>query len=237
MSASELMQWSLAKVSYRLRHHGNEPSSSRSEVASFAGKLTGISRLNLNEFYHELEMAPFQEAMKEVQNIDPGSHFGVDECLYVLCRAIKPNVIIETGVFHGISSAHILYALQRNNAGKLISIDLPHASIGHREVGWFVPSELKARWALMLGSSQELLPKVIESADSVDIFMHDSEHSEKNMMFEYEQAWPKISSGGLLLSDDTDWNLAFSRFAVTHQMERSSRALCFGCRLGGLRKK
>jgi hypothetical protein len=88
----------------------------------------------------------------------------------------------------------------------------------------------------MLGSSQELLPKVVEAAGSVDLFIHDSEHSERNMLFEYEQAWPKISSGGLLLSDDVDRTRAFSRFAATHQEECSSRTVGFGYRLGGPRK-
>ena len=31
-------------------------------------------------------------------------------------------------------------------------------------------------------------------------------------MFEYKTSWPHISNGGLLLSDDINWNKAFSKF-------------------------
>ena len=44
---------------------------------------------------------------------------------YVLVRILKPDIVIETGVGAGVSSWTILHALEENNAGKLISIDLP----------------------------------------------------------------------------------------------------------------
>ena len=44
--------------------------------------------------------------------------------LYILVRAIKPKLFIETGISAGKSSALILLALNHNKFG-LISIDLP----------------------------------------------------------------------------------------------------------------
>jgi predicted O-methyltransferase YrrM len=45
--------------------------------------------------------------------------------LYVLCRASKPGVFVETGVAGGMSSSYILRALDKNAYGKLFSIDVP----------------------------------------------------------------------------------------------------------------
>jgi predicted O-methyltransferase YrrM len=237
MSAPEFSRWCIAKASERLQHHdGIRPLSSANQVTSFAGKVTGIASDRLNDLYMELRAAPFQQAIKALVDIDPNSHIGIDECLYVLCRAIRPQIVIETGVFHGVSSTYILSALHRNEAGHLISIDVPAPSLGDRDVGWFVPAELRSRWTLMLGSSYDLLPGILGSAGGVDIFFHDSEHSEKCMLFEYNLLWPRIISGGLLLSDDVDWSTAFSKF-YAYRNECSNRSLCFGYRMGGLRKK
>jgi hypothetical protein len=49
---------------------------------------------------------------------------------------------------------------------------------------------------------------------SIDIFIHDSEHSYENMMFEYITAWHYLKEGGILLSDDTNLNKAFSDFSA-----------------------
>jgi len=44
--------------------------------------------------------------------------------LYAMVRALKPEVVVETGVANGVSSSFILKALDRNSRGRLYSIDL-----------------------------------------------------------------------------------------------------------------
>ena len=46
----------------------------------------------------------------------------------------------------------------------------------------------------------------------VDIFLHDSLHTYKNMSFEFQKSWPFINERGFLLSDDVISNNAFSDF-------------------------
>ncbi|MGD0177538.1 MAG: class I SAM-dependent methyltransferase [Candidatus Bathyarchaeia archaeon] len=78
-----------------------------------------------------------------------------------------------------------------------------------------------------------ILPKVLSEIGEVDIFIHDSEHTYNNMMFEYPTAWHTVRAGGVLLSHDVGWNSAFSDFA--HQV--NCRPLCFyGIGFGGLRR-
>ncbi len=141
---------------------------------------------------------------------------------YLLVRVSKPETVFETGVADGYSSATILQALEDNDLGQLYSIDLP--PIGERlpdgtsyflpsgkQVGWAVPQTLHRRWHLISGDASEKLPSLLQDLGNIDIFIHDSLHTEKHMMFEYETAWPFIRQGGLLLSDDI--GVSFSQFS------------------------
>jgi hypothetical protein len=158
--------------------------------------------------------------------------FTVGHLLYALCRLLKPKVVVETGVSSGVSSAFILKALKDNSGGILHSIDLPALPPGLK-VGFVVPKDLESSWNLHLGVSSQLLPKLISDLEAVDIFVHDSEHTYVNMMFEYETAWPWIREGGLLLSDDVNRNQAFGEFA--HRINRRVRFL-YGRGFAGLCK-
>ena len=53
----------------------------------------------------------------------------------------------------------------------------------------------------------------ISELGQVDIFIHDSNHTYADMKFEFEASYPHIRSAGLLLSDDTSFNTAFSECA------------------------
>jgi predicted O-methyltransferase YrrM len=146
---------------------------------------------------------------------------------YILARALAPEAIIETGVAAGVSSAFWLAALERNRKGRLWSIDLPSRTEAGRatesgridrvftpesvQPGWLVPARLRARWELRLGSSQELLPRLLTEVHP-DLFFHDSEHSYETMNFEYTAAWESMRQGGWIYSDDISWNRAFPDF-------------------------
>jgi len=149
--------------------------------------------------------------------------------LYILVRMIKPKIVIETGVGPGGSTALILLALWKNADGHLYSIDLPgndalvypkigrcyniHVPPGY-SVGWLVPPWLKERWSLKLGDSKELLPELISRLDSVDMFLHDSLHTDEHVLFELSTVFPHLAKNGLLLADDVNeyWSMAFVKF-------------------------
>lgn len=162
-----------------------------------------------------------------------------DVCMfiYALVRSLKPDVILETGVASGMSTSYLLAAFEANENGELYSVDLPHETVNAKlrgmaeqysltreQTGWLVPSELRKRWTLLIGKSSEVLPGTLRNLDKIDIFLHDSAHTYENMMFEYKTAWPYIKTGGVLLSDNIDYNEAFSDFAGTVQ----SRKFVFG---------
>lgn len=136
--------------------------------------------------------------------------------LYTMLRILKPEIVVETGVEVGGTTAFILKALEDNNKGTLYSIDFPDYELVHirgKEVGFVVPEGLKKRWVLKIGKSKDLLPNLLDEINKVDVFLHDSEHSYANMMFEYATVWPYLTEGGLLLSDDISMNKALRDFS------------------------
>jgi predicted O-methyltransferase YrrM len=150
-----------------------------------------------------------------------GAYGGWDDGDPALARAVwclaahlRPRHVVETGVARGITSRMVLERLQRNGEGALWSIDLP--ALSHREwsgeLGVAVPAELRDRWTLIGGSSRQRLRGVLKRLGAIDLFVHDSLHSERNIRFELERAWPAVRSGGAVVVDDVHMNAAFHRW-------------------------
>lgn len=192
-------------------------------------KKTEIKRY-LEEIYSNdhIPMNPAPEGVKMHGN-RPAQLFG--KWLYVMVRAFKPEVMIETGVAHGVSSWSILNAMEKNKKGKLYSIDLPNVVVKKdyeikrfdKESGWVVPDILRHRWELHIGPSEKLLPELGNRLKAIDIFFHDSGHSYENMKFEFDTAARFLKPGGLIVSDDVHKNSAFSEFVASHNL----RAIMF----------
>jgi predicted O-methyltransferase YrrM len=131
-------------------------------------------------------------------------------CCYLACRLLEPSVVIETGVAYGVSSAFILRALKENGRGVLHSVDLPPLRREAEEFwGIAVPDALEGRWIIHRGSSGRVLPGLLQEAGAVDLFLHDSLHTYRNMRRELETLWPRLRTGGVILADDVERNRAF----------------------------
>lgn len=152
------------------------------------------------------------------------------EMLYCLVRHYRPEVTVETGVCNGLSSAVILKAMAENGAGRLLSVDLPEftdqemnedvfwegkggaAVPAKKRVGWLVEPPLDDRWTLSLGRSQDVLGPLLAEAAPIDIFIHDSEHSYENQMFEFTHGFAALRQGGVLVATDIGWSTAYADF-------------------------
>lgn len=138
---------------------------------------------------------------------------GFVELCYVLCRLLKPDIAVETGVAYGWTSMFILSGLEKNGKGCLHSIDLPALDFGSRKwSGVMVPDRLKDRWLSHIGPQAKLLPRILSMYSPVDFFHYDSDKTYHGMVTTFRLVWPKLSSCGLLISDDLD-NDAFLDFA------------------------
>jgi predicted O-methyltransferase YrrM len=134
--------------------------------------------------------------------------------IWCLTRHLRPTNIVETGVARGVSSRFILEALERNTAGHLWSIDLPPplATELHEQVGAAVDERCRRRWSYVKGSTRRHLPGLLASLGKIDLFVHDSLHTESNMRFELDQAWRFLTPGGAVVADDIDLNWGFRSF-------------------------
>lgn len=133
-------------------------------------------------------------------------------------RHIRPDVVVETGVAHGVTSRIILEALSKNDRGHLWSIDLPHP-LDHRlhaQTGVAVTRECRRRWTYLEGASRQRLPPLVHQVGHVELFIHDSLHTAKNTLFEMEQAASAMRPGGVMLIDDIKSHLGFAAFAKRH---------------------
>jgi Methyltransferase domain len=143
---------------------------------------------------------------------------GMVRAIWCLVHHLRPSVVVETGVARGITTRFILEAFARNESGRLWSIDLPpplHRDL-HAHIAAAVPERLRDRWTLVYGSSRRRLRRLLAQLDEIDMFVHDSRHSERNLLFELDHAWRALKPGGVLVADDVDLNCGFHSFGATH---------------------
>ena len=164
------------------------------------------------------------EAARRLEGASPSSK-EAKKLLYLAVRALKPELVVETGPFNGAASAFLLQALEDNGAGRLLSFDLPDAADAlsvplppGREPGWLVPDRLRHRFELVLGDVRSTLRPRLDAERPVDLFFHDSLHTTRQMLFEYRVAWRRLRPGGVLISDDVSWNRAFWAFTKLHRV-------------------
>jgi Methyltransferase domain len=138
----------------------------------------------------------------------------------VWCVAMhtRPEVVVETGVAHGVTSRIVLEALQQNDLGHLWSVDLPFPFDKrlHTETGAAVTDECRPRWSYLEGSSRQRLPPLVTEVGRINMFIHDSLHTARNTIFEMEQVASVMPIGGVMLIDDIKSHKGFVAFCRRH---------------------
>ena len=164
------------------------------------------------ELIRELEAKGIRPGPESFQWWNDGDAAFV-RAIWCLIRHTRPKKVVETGVAHGVTSRCILEALEKNREGHLWSIDLPPVDRFWRsQIGAAVGDRFLDRWSYIAGSSRRRLPKLLSDLGEIDLFIHDSLHSERNVRFELDQAWAAIGLNGALVVDDVDANWGFRSF-------------------------
>jgi hypothetical protein len=143
---------------------------------------------------------------------------GVVGAVWCAARHLRPEKVVETGVARGITSRFVLEALQENELGHLWSVDRPPLRRPdlHAQIGAAVPAGLRSRWTYVKGSSRRRLAPLLHSLGGIDLFVHDSRHSERNLLYELEHARAAVRTGGILIADDVDLNCGLHRYREAH---------------------
>lgn len=140
-----------------------------------------------------------------------GVEIETSAALYGLSRLLRPRTVVETGVADGRSSWVILAALERNGEGMLHSFDI------NAKAGGLVGQH--PRWRLTILDAKEpeaSFIRAVGALGTMDLFFHDSNHMYLPQLFEYRQAWPRLTPGGVLASDDVNDSRAFIDFCARH---------------------
>jgi Methyltransferase domain len=141
---------------------------------------------------------------------------GLTRAAWCLTRHLRPSNVVETGVARGFTTRVVLEALERNGIGHLWSIDLPPQLKPElqQQIGLAVGNQCRHRWTYIRGSSRRQLPGLISRLGRIDLFIHDSRHSERNVLFELSRVSPALTSGGAMVVDDIDLNRGFQSFTM-----------------------
>lgn len=149
-----------------------------------------------------------QELKNHVQTITSNSplkkyadkevHFAKRLGWYAFARAMRPKLIVETGVDKGLGSVVLCSALLRNKAegfeGRYIGTDI------NTKAGYLLQGKYAEVGKVMYGDSIESLKTI---TDKIDLFINDSDHSAEYEYREYQTIKPNITDKTIILGDNS----------------------------------
>ncbi|MCB0338994.1 MAG: class I SAM-dependent methyltransferase [Bdellovibrionales bacterium] len=128
---------------------------------------------------------------------DPVARFGRRLGWYALVRALKPRVVVETGVDRGLGSVVFTSALMRNSAeghpGYYYGLEID------QKCGLLFTAPYSEYGEIIYGDSLETLMQIEKP---IDFFIHDSNHSLEHERRELEVIQRKLADNAILLSDN-----------------------------------
>jgi predicted O-methyltransferase YrrM len=161
-------------------------------------------------FPHEWGFALGAESQCPVAVGGPG-HL---DLLYHVARHLNAERAIETGVANGWSTLALLLAMHRVPGSRLVSVDMPYAKLGNeRFVGCVVAPHLRSPWTLVRKPDRDALPGVLSELGRIDLAHYDSDKTYEGRAFAYPLLWEHLRPGGVLLSDDIEYDDGFQEFS------------------------
>ncbi len=165
-------------------------------------------------FAAEIRSSPFMaEMMHRREQFGKIGTMAALDCatLYALTRFQRPEIVIESGGFIGLSAAFILKALadEKLAGARVYSIeasdDCAHWAL--------IPDELRPQ-LVPLRAKVENLVRGNQLPSKIDMFLHDSSHRYRHMHWEFKEFWRRLRDGGMLASHDVNITSAFAEFVA-----------------------
>jgi hypothetical protein len=125
-------------------------------------------------------------------------HFAKRLGWYAFARAMKPGLVVETGVDKGLGSVVLCSALLKNKEegfnGRYIGTDI------NPRAGYLLEGRYATVGKIMYGDSIQSLKTISEN---IDLFINDSDHSAEYEYQEYETIIGNITEDTILLGDNS----------------------------------
>ncbi len=145
---------------------------------------------------------------------DREARFGRRLGWYAFVRAMKPRVVIETGVDKGLGACLLCAALIRNgeegSGGRYFGTEINPAA------GYLLSGKYAQYGEILYGDSIETLRSL---NTDIDLFINDSEHSADYEEKEYEIVAPKLSERAIVLGDNSHVTDKLLNFSLNHDRQ------------------
>lgn len=187
----------------------------RDHLAHLIACITGNSHSTVTSYFDELDK---DERLRShiataLKSLDYGREIQVDYARrlgwYAFARILKPQIIVETGVDHGVGSCVLASALLRNavegHPGGYYGTDI------NLKAGKLFSGEYATTGKILYGDSIESLKTLNEP---IDLFVNDSDHSAEYEYSEYRVIASKLSDRSVILGDNAHGSDSLSRFSI-----------------------
>ena len=157
------------------------------ELAEFVADLLGIAPSQVSAYIEETRSdRELHERLRRVTRwqFDVKGRLPIGNRLlwYALVRSLKPELIVETGIYQGLGSLVLLRALEANARegveGELLSFDFDPGA------GQVVSKRLARRWRKIEGMTGETLIPAL-AGRRVGMMLQDTPHTYENQSFEF----------------------------------------------------
>jgi predicted O-methyltransferase YrrM len=188
-----------------------------SDLVALISTLTTIQPSRIEDFVQEINsdshvrevLLGFQESHPELRD----SEFSLGRRIgwYVFARITKPQLIVETGVHHGMGGLTLLAALHKNglegSPGEYIGTDID------TKAGILLSASKFKNWQILLGDSLASLQELHDG--SVGLFINDSDHSANYERDEYSAIKDKLTTEAIILGDNCHATSSLREFSRT----------------------
>ncbi len=212
---AQILRWGMASnEDTNFTYHLTE--SSLIELAHFVAAVTGQPMATIRAYIDEAinDRALQQHILDGIARsglarfADKEVRFGRRLGWYAFVRALKPKVVIETGVDKGLGSVLLCAAVLRNRAegheGQFFGTDI------NPEAGYLLSGPYAEAGRVLYGDS---IASLTQFDPPIDLFINDSDHSADYEYREYQTIFPKLAPQGIILGDNghaTDKLVRFS---------------------------
>ncbi|MFO0775926.1 MAG: glycosyltransferase [Nitrospiraceae bacterium] len=188
----------------------------REQLAWFVAGVASITPSQAMAYMDELEQDAALRAHVRTKTLegafkttaDSDARYGRRAGWYALVRALKPRVVVETGVDKGLGTCVLAAALLKNRAegavGRLYATDI------NPKAGYLLSGPYAEVGRILYGDSIDTLRRLDAT---IDLFIADSAHETEYEAREYACVAEKLAPTALVLSDNAHVSPALAAFA------------------------
>jgi predicted O-methyltransferase YrrM len=142
----------------------------------------------------------YKKLLREKGRNSSSVDFDSASILYYLSKSIKAKTAIEVGIYRGAGSHYLAEALSENGGGELHLVEISSKYLSDVQKK-LAKNKLKIKVIPHLGRSDS--PNILSALPHADIVFLDADHTYPCVKPDFENYWPLINKGGVMIIHDT----------------------------------